>query len=134
MSVDLSELTDTPEQTHLLEQYQEQISDYKRELAGVRQHILTTCTADEATALKTATNDADKILFDLGLSIQKKLCKPTSTPTTSSSSESKAIKLPKPHLMVTFCTGKRFGNSSQWPYTTVWISQRPRSWSIRGKH
>ena len=96
MSADISPISGEPEQAHLLEQYQEQLSDHKRELASIRQHILTTCTAEEATTLKTITNEIDKLLFDLSLSIRKRLStgKPT-TPTPTLEMSSSSVKLPK---------------------------------------
>ena len=48
---------------HLLHQYQEQLSDFKKELGDVRQTLLS-LGVEEGDELETSTNAIDKILFD----------------------------------------------------------------------
>lgn len=96
----LSKLSGTPEEVHLVEQYQEQISDLKKELSDTRQTILSSCTAEESDVLiNTTIVDIDKMFFEIGLNL-KKLSVKTSPVCDASSAESpspdsKLIKLPK---------------------------------------
>ena len=101
----LSKLSGAPEEGHLVGQYQEQISDLKKELSDTRQNILSSCTAEESDVLvDTTVVDIDKMFFEVGLNL-KKLSSPDVTGAKSSSPDSKSIKLLFPHLTAIFCIG-----------------------------
>lgn len=95
---DLTKLYGAPEETHVVEQYQEQASDLKKELA-VRQNVMSSCTPRESDALiNTTVVDIDKLLFDVGLSLRKAPVKAPAAigkTTTDPSPERKTIKLPR---------------------------------------
>ena len=91
--------TDTAE-IHVLHQYQEQLSDFKGELAEIRQTLLSLGLV-EGDELETSMNTLDKAMFDCGLELKRLIY--TSTPTRSSEPTvvdktppaSKGVKLPK---------------------------------------
>ena len=57
---------------HLLHQYQEQLSDFKKELGDVRQTLLS-LGVEEGDELETSINAIDKVLFDCSLQLKKLL-------------------------------------------------------------
>ena len=96
----LSKLSGTPEETHLVGQYQEQVSDLKKELSDTCLNILSSCTTEESDSLiNTDVVDIDKLFFDVGLTLKKLAVKTSSvsgaTSAESSTPDSKLIKLPK---------------------------------------
>ena len=76
----IGRLTGLPEEYDILEQYQEQVAEYKTELSGIRHYILSECPPSESDALmKSIVVDIEKLLFDMSLSLRKKTAKsPTS--------------------------------------------------------
>ena len=98
ISSDLSKLSGAPEDTDVLEQYREQVTEHKKELSDTRQHILSTCAPAESDALvNTTIVEIDKLLFDICLTIRKKSPKtpPSADGTTTTSPEAKMVRLPK---------------------------------------
>ena len=84
-------LTGDSDDTFVLHQYEEQLTDYKRELSDVRTSLLS-IDLDDGDELNRLLTDLDKALFDCSLSIKKAL-KPLDR--DSSPPDSKGIKLPK---------------------------------------
>ena len=93
-----SALTAESAELHLLHQYQEQLSDFKKELADVRQTLLS-FGVEEGDELETSTNAIDKVLFDCSLQLKKLLFtlpNPISDPLMESSATmASGVKLPK---------------------------------------
>ena len=83
---------------HLLHQYQEQLSDFKKELGDVRQTLLS-LGVEEGDELETSTNAIDKVLFDCSLQLKKLLFtlpNPISDPLMESSATmASGVTLPK---------------------------------------
>ena len=91
----IGKLKGAPEEFDTLEQYQEQVAEYKAELSGIRHYVLSECTPTESDELmRSIVIDIDKLLFDIGLSIHKKTVKP-STSGSITSTKAKMVKLPK---------------------------------------
>ena len=80
-----------PEATCLLQQYQEQISDYKRELGNVRSDLLS-IELDSGDDVHRQQAEVEKLIFDCSLTI-KKLIQSQVSPTTPS--DGGGVKLPK---------------------------------------
>ena len=95
----LTKLSGASEEIHLVEQYQEQVSDLKRELSDTRRNVISSCTHEESeTFINSSIVDIDKLLFDVGLTLKKLAVKAPFTPdkaTVDSALENKMIKLPK---------------------------------------
>ena len=91
-------LTAESAELHLLHQYQEQLSDFKKELGDVRQTLLS-LGVEEGDELETSTNAIDKVLFDCSLQLKKLLFtlpNPISDPLMESSATMvTGVKLPK---------------------------------------
>ena len=82
-------------ETPLLKQYQEQLTDFKQELADVR-HELLTLGLDEHDELVATVTDLDKQLFDCSLQVKKLLYSPTTTVAPlRDSTDRRGVKLPK---------------------------------------
>ena len=96
---EIAGLSRKPEHTHIVDQYQERVSDLNKEIFDVRQNVMSSCTPKESTTLvNTIVVDIDKLLFDLGLSLKKLAVRaPVAEDKVSTvfSTESKTIKLPK---------------------------------------
>ena len=95
----IGKLKGAPEEFDALEQYQEQVAEYKAELSDIRHYVLSECTSTESDKLmRSIVIDIDKLLFDIGLSIRKKTVKPSASAAKSvsiTSTEAKMVKLPK---------------------------------------
>ena len=95
----IGKLKGAPEEFDTLEQYQEQVAEYKAKLSDIRHYVLSECTPTESDAhMKSIVIDIDKLLFDIGLSIRKKTVKPSTSAAKSvsiTSTEAKMVKLPK---------------------------------------
>ena len=95
----LTKLAGTAEETHLMAQYQEQVSDFKKELSDARRTIMTTCTPEVSDSLvNTIIVDIDRSMFDVGLKLKTLAAKaPTASRDTTidPSLDSNMIKLPK---------------------------------------
>ena len=95
----LTKLSGAAEEIHLVEQYQEQVSDLKRELSDTRWNVMSSCTHEESdTLINTSIVDIDKLLFDAGLTLKQLAVKAPIThdkTTTDPALYSKVIKLPK---------------------------------------
>ena len=63
-------LTAESAELHLLRQYQQQLSDFKKELGDVCQTLLS-LKVEEGDELETSTNAIDKVLFDRSLQFKK---------------------------------------------------------------
>lgn len=91
-------LTAESAELHLLHQYQEQLSDFKKELGDIRQTLLS-LGVEEGDELETSTNAIDKVLFDCSLQLKKLLFtlpNPISDPLMESSATmASGVKLPK---------------------------------------
>ena len=90
-------LTAESAELHLLHQYQEQLSDFKKELGDIRQTLIS--WREEGDELETSTNAIDKVLFDCSLQLKKLLFtlpNPISDPLMESSATmASGVKLPK---------------------------------------
>jgi hypothetical protein len=103
---------------HVLHQHQEQISDFKVELADVGNCLLPLGLADEDD-LSKLQNEVEKHLFDSSLEIKRLL----RSPTHSDMSSSKGIRLPK--LEVPTFDGNILNWKSFWEQFCVSIHNRP---------
>lgn len=93
----ISELTGDPAETHLLHHYQEQLSDFKKELGDIR-HSLLSLGLKEGDELEVSATTLDKEIFDSGLQVKKLLFTPHARPPPEPSVESPGsmgVKLPK---------------------------------------
>ena len=93
----ITELTGDPAETHLLHHYQEQLSDFKKELGDIR-HSLLSLGLREGDELEASAIALDKEIFDGGLQVKKLLYTPRACPIAESpveSPSSKGVKLPK---------------------------------------
>ena len=63
-------LTAESAELYLLHQYQEQLSDFKKELGDVRQTLLS-LGVEEGDELETSTNAINKVLFDCSLQLKE---------------------------------------------------------------
>ena len=68
----MSELTGDPAETHLLHHYQEELSDFKKELGDIR-HTLMSLGLRKEDELETSMVALDKEIFDSGLHVKKLL-------------------------------------------------------------
>ena len=96
----LAKLSGAVEETHLIEQHQEQFADLKKELHDTRQSIISSCTPEEVNELvNTIVVDVDRLFFDVGVTLKMKL--PSKAPhshdkaATDPLREDKMMKLPK---------------------------------------
>ena len=129
----IGKLKGAPEEFDTLEQYREQVAEYKTELSDIRHYVLSECTPTESdTLLKSVVVDIDKLLFDIGLSIRKKTAEPPTSAAKSASTvpvEAKMVKLPK--LDVPTFNGNILQWLTFWEQFSVtlhdrWISPNPR--------
>ena len=61
----IGKLKGAPEEFDTLEQYQEQVAEYKAKLSDIRHYVLSECTPTESDAhMKSIVVDIDKLLFD----------------------------------------------------------------------
>ena len=88
------DLASDPSDHSLLEQYQEQLSDYKRDLASVYEGLLALEVGDDDERL-TLHCRLEKLLFECSHQLKKLLGSHLSEPTTVTSSDSSGVKLPK---------------------------------------
>ena len=99
ISSTLTKLSGASEKIHLVEQYQEQVSDLKRELSDARLYVVSLCIHEESnTLINSSIVDIDKLLFDVGLTLKKLAVRAPFThdkATIDSALESKMIKLPQ---------------------------------------
>ena len=65
-------LTAESAELHLLHRYQQQLSDFKKELGDIRQTLLS-LGVEEGDELETSTNAINKVLFDSSLQLKKLL-------------------------------------------------------------
>ena len=95
----LAKLSGAPEEIHMVQQYQEQVLDLKRELSDTRRNVMSSCTHKESdTLINSSIVDIKKLLFDVGLTLKKLAVKAPITcdkTTTDPALDSKMIKLPK---------------------------------------
>ena len=69
----ITALTGDAKEVHLVYLYQEQLSDYKKELGDIRHDITSQCTLEESDELNTTVTTLDKEIFDLSLIIKRLL-------------------------------------------------------------
>ena len=87
----IKSITGDSSDTCLIHQYEEQVSDLKKELVSVRDSLLL-LDLDDSDELNVPVAKLEKLIFDCSLSL-KKLLKNRATDT--SVSDSKGVKLPK---------------------------------------
>ena len=116
-------ITEDPD-TCLLQQYKEELQDFKAELGNVSSSILA-MDLEDSDALCTSQAALEKEIFTCGLKIKKLLVVPrhASDPTTSSSDE-KSLKLPK--LDVPTFDGKVIHWRSFWEQFDISIHSRSK--------
>ena len=113
----IDSLTGDLKDIHLVHLYQEQLSDFKRELGHIHHKVTSQCTQDVSDELHTQITTLDKSIFDMSLKVNKFLYNPVSTPEAiiSAHHESKGVhSCPNSrflHLMVIFFIGGRSGSS-----------------------
>ena len=91
----VTSLTVDSAERHLLHQYQEQLSNFKKELADIRYNLLS-LGLKEGDDLLTMVNGLDEEIFGCSLQIKKLLLFPNPTSgSLSTSSDGKGVKLPK---------------------------------------
>ena len=91
----IGKLTGDPHEIHLVHLYQEQLSDCKGELGGVRTEVLS-LMIDESDDLNTTVLKMDQGIFDMSLEIKKLLYNPGHAPeATTPTAETRGVKLPK---------------------------------------
>ena len=73
-----------------MEQYKEQLADFKGELADIRRDVLS-LSVDESAELQATIASVDKEIFDASLSIKKLLLSPASFAASSSESNTNCI-------------------------------------------
>ena len=69
----LAKLSGAVEETHLIEQHQEQFADLKKELHDIRQSIISSCTPEVDELVNTIVVDVDRLFFDVGVTLKMKL-------------------------------------------------------------
>ena len=97
MSENVSSLSSRPEDVCRLQQHEEQLSDYKKDLAEIRNSLLSS-SIEEGDELLGLHSALEKRLFDCSLQI-KELLRPSTDPpeptSTPAPSHSKGVKLPR---------------------------------------
>ena len=90
-------LTGDAKEIHLVYLYQEQLSDFKKELGDIRHDVASKCTPEEAGELDVTISTLDKEPFDLSLVIKRHLYSPVAVPDTPhpTRAEPKGVRLPK---------------------------------------
>lgn len=88
-------LTTDASDAHLVHLFQEELTEFKRELSDVRNAVLT-ITTDESDSLNVSLKEQEKELFSLSATIKKLLYGASfSTESTTPTTESRGIRLPK---------------------------------------
>ena len=114
-------LASDPSDRSLLEQYREQLSDYKRDLASVYEELLVLEFGDDDERL-TLHSRLEKLLFECSHQLKKLLSSHSSESTTVSASESGGVKLPK--LDVPTFDGNILSWKQFWEQFTVSVHDR----------
>ena len=89
---EIRRLTTESAELHLLHQYQEHISDCKKELGEIRQTLLS-LGLREGDELETSTNSLEREVFDCSLQLKKLILTPATPPSTTTAS--RGVRLPK---------------------------------------
>lgn len=88
-------LSGKPEETHLLHQYQEQLTDFKREFSSIKRNVLS-LGVTESEELQATIAIVDKEIFDLSLLVKKFLYTHSEAPDdVTSTASNPGVKLPK---------------------------------------
>ena len=90
-------LTGDAKEIHLVYLYQEQLSDFKKELGDIRHDVASKCTPEEAGDLDATISTLDKDMFDMSLIIKRHLYSPVAVPDMPHliRTEPKGVRLPK---------------------------------------
>ena len=114
-------LTSSVEYVHLLQQYHEQLTDFKTELGSIRQAVLT-AGVDSSDDLFSTISYLDKGMFDATLKIKKLLC-PSKDGASVPHDTTHGVKLPK--LDVPTFNGDILKWITFWEQFTVSVHDRP---------
>ena len=90
----IRELSDGPEDVCRLKQHEEQLADYKKELADLQTQLLSLDISDE-DKLVVEHSVLQDVLFDCSLKIKELLLGTSTSSPSSDSSNNKGVKLPK---------------------------------------
>ena len=90
----VGELNEDGKEIHLLHLYQEHLADLKRELSELRNEILT-ITADVSDPLMSNSQKQEDNIFTMSVRVKKLLFDPVTGPVSTTTPESRAVKLPK---------------------------------------
>ena len=96
----ISTLTSAPKDLHLVDLYQEQLGDFKKDLSEIRNDVLMVIK-DGSDALIVKVQQLDRQLFDLSVTVKHLMYNPESPSATLSpsssvpASESRGVKFPK---------------------------------------
>ena len=115
----IASLSSDTDNTCLLKQHQEQLSEFKKELKDVRNSLFSLDLADEDEVVQSQSA-VEKAIFDCSLNIKKKLHSPTST--SSPSSDTTGVKLPK--LDVPTFDGDILGWKTFWEQFCISVHDR----------
>ena len=117
---------------HLLHQYEEQVSDLKKELSDVRNKLLT-LGLDESDDLNVRQGTLEKAIFDCAVKIKKQFTTPSGCTIPPIPPDSKGVRLPKltcPPSTEIFLIGAPSCNNSTSQFTTAPIFQIRKNSSI----
>ena len=92
----ITALSGDPKEIHLVYLYQEQLSDFKKELGDIRSEVTSLCTPEESEELHAKISRLDKDIFDLSLIIKRLLYNPEHTPeAVTPTHDARGVRLPK---------------------------------------
>ena len=111
----------THEDVCRVQQYQEQLLDFKKEIAEISNSLLS-LTIGESDTLPTRVSSLEKKLFDCSLRL-KELSRSSTTPTLPVHSEPRGVKLPK--LDVPQFSGNILHWVSFWEQFCISVHERP---------
>ena len=116
-------LSSSPEHIHLLQQYHEQLNDFKAELGSIRQSVLET-GLESTDALFETIHKLDKGIFDVMLNLKRLLypCKDDVKVPSDSSPSTHGVRLPK--LDVPMFNGDILKWITFWEQFTVAVHDR----------
>ena len=115
----ISSTSSDTDNTCLLKQHEEQLSEFKKELSDVRTSLLSLDLKDDDEVLQLQAA-VEKAIFDCSLNIKKLLH--ARVPTSSPSSDTKGVKLPK--LDVPTFNGDILGWKSFWEQFCISVHDR----------